>query len=59
MDHLELCMMRWNMALVGHATLWAAMVADIRASLVVVANGMRLLCAASFGRVLAPVGAET
>ena len=31
------------LALVGHATLWAAVVADMGASLLVVANSLRLL----------------
>ena len=47
------------LALVGHATLWAAVVADMGASLVVVANSLRLLRAASSGGVHASPGAKT
>lgn len=47
------------LALVGHATLWAAVVADMGASLVVVANSLRLLRTVKSDRVHETLGAKT
>ncbi len=47
------------LALVGHATLWAAVVADMGASLVVVANSLRLLRTVRSDGVHATLGAMT
>lgn len=47
------------LALVGHATLWAAVVADMGASLVVVANSLRLLRTVGSKSVHATLGAKT
>lgn len=47
------------LALVGHATLWAAVVADMGASLVVVANSLRLLRTVRSKSVHATLGAKT
>ena len=47
------------LAIVGHATLWAAVVADMGASLVVVANSLRLLRTVRSDGVHATLGAMT
>ena len=47
------------LALLGHATLWAAVVADMGASLVVVGNSLRLLRTARSGGAHALMGAKT
>lgn len=47
------------LALVGHATLWAAVVADMGASLVVVANSLRLLRVPTHGTSREIIGATT
>lgn len=47
------------LALIGHATLWAAVVADMGASLVVVGNSLRLLRTARSGSAHALMGAKT
>jgi Cd2+/Zn2+-exporting ATPase len=49
----------FGLAVAGHATLWAAVVADMGASLVVVANSLRLLRAGNSESMHAAPGVET